>query len=91
MIWPNEEIEIAVLYIPTAAVKVRWGRSWNKMGYVFSLHVTIEHENGIYRRVKSLCENCGVSFGFIRTSVSRKTTLILQRGSPLGPSFKNVQ
>lgn len=32
---PNEEIEIAILYIPMATAKVRWWRSRNKMGFVF--------------------------------------------------------
>lgn len=54
---------------------------------VFSRRITIEHENGIYRGVGSPCETLGL-VSFIRTFVSRKTTLILQRGSPLGSSLK---
>lgn len=33
---PNEESEIATLYIPTATAEVRWWRSRNKMGFDFS-------------------------------------------------------
>lgn len=61
MIRPNEEIEIAALYIPVATVEgsevVKVAVKWV---LVFSRHITIEHENGIYRRVKSPCETPGL-------------------------------
>lgn len=90
--WYGQTKKLKLLYYIFQRLQWRWGgEGHNKMGLGFSWHINIEHENGIYRRVKFLCENCQVSFCFIGTFVSRKTTLILQRDSPLGPSFKDVQ
>ena len=73
MIWPNEEIETALLNIPT--VKVKWGRSQSKMGFGFLWSITIERENGIHREAKSFCENVGVIFCSTITFIETKNNI----------------